>query len=78
VIAVDTSALMAVLLGGAQADDCVAVLESADRLLLSSGTLAEALIVAARRNVGAEMAMLIDGFGFEIASGAELRRLLCR
>jgi len=68
VIAVDTSALMAVLLGEAQADECASVLESAGSLLISSGTLAEALIVAARRNLGVEMAMLIDGLGFEIAS----------
>lgn len=67
-IAVDTSALMAVLLGEAQADECASVLESAGSLLISSGTLAEALIVAARRNLGVEMAMLIDGLGFEIAS----------
>ncbi|WP_353257011.1 type II toxin-antitoxin system VapC family toxin [Hyphomonas sp.] len=67
-IAVDTSALMAVLLGEAQADECTSVLESAGSLLISSGTLAEALIVAARRNLGVEMAMLIDGLGFEIAN----------
>ena len=67
-IAVDTSVLMAVLLGEAQADECASVLESAGSLLISSGTLAEALIVAARRNLGVEMAMLIDGLGFEIAN----------
>lgn len=67
-IAVDTSALMAVLLGEAQADECASVLESAGSLLISSGTRAEALIVAARRNLGVEMAMLIDGLGFEIAN----------
>ncbi|MGA1343772.1 MAG: type II toxin-antitoxin system VapC family toxin [Hyphomonas sp.] len=67
-IAVDTSALMAVLLGEAQADECASVLESAGSLLISSGTVAEALIVAARRNLGVEMAMLIDGLGFEIAN----------
>jgi ribonuclease VapC len=59
---------MAVLLGEAQADECASVLESAGSLLISSGTLAEALIVAARRNLGVEMAMLIDGLGFEIAN----------
>jgi len=67
-IAVDTSALMAVLLGEARAEDCAAVLESASDLLLSSGTLAEALIVAARRNVATEMAMLIEGLGFQITN----------
>ena len=32
------------------------------------GPVAEALIVSARRNVGAEMARLIDGLGFEVVS----------
>jgi ribonuclease VapC len=70
-IAVDTSALMAVLLGEAEADACAAVLEAEDELVISAGTMAEALIVAARRNVGAEMQALIDGLGFEIASVTE-------
>lgn len=67
-IAVDTSALMAVLLGEADADACASVLEGAGSLVISSGTLAEALIVAARRNIGAEMLMLIEGLGFEVAN----------
>lgn len=65
-IAVDTSALMAIVLNEPEADACVAVLEAEDDLLISAGTVAEALIVAARRNVGEEMAQLIDGLGFEI------------
>jgi ribonuclease VapC len=68
VIAVDTSALMAILLNEPQADACSAVLEAEERLLISAGTVAEALIVAARRNVGNEMAELIDGLGFEVVS----------
>lgn len=36
--------------------------------LLSSATLAETLIVAARRNVEAEAASLIDGLGLEVVS----------
>lgn len=70
-IAVDTSALMAVLLGEAEADACAAALETEDDLVISAGTQAEALIVAARRNVGAEMQSLIDGLGFEIVSVSE-------
>jgi len=68
VIAVDTSALMSVLLGEADADACASVLATADSLVISSGTLAEALIVAGRRNIGAEMLMLVDGLGFEVAN----------
>jgi ribonuclease VapC len=63
-IAVDTSALMAVVLGEAEADACIAALEIEDDILISAATIAEALIVAARRNVGDEMAKLIDGLGF--------------
>ncbi|PKR88807.1 VapC toxin family PIN domain ribonuclease [Pleomorphomonas diazotrophica] len=76
-IAVDTSALMAILLGEPEADTCAAALEVEDRLLISAGTLAEALIVSGRRNVGEEMSRLIDGLGFEIVSvtAASARRV---
>lgn len=67
-IAVDTSALMAIVLNEPVADACAAALEAEDHLLISAGTLAEALIVAGRRNVGEEVAQLIDGLGFEIVS----------
>jgi ribonuclease VapC len=65
-IAVDTSALMAIVLNDPQADACITALESEDDLLISAGTVAEALIVAARRNVGEEMERLINGLGFEV------------
>jgi ribonuclease VapC len=67
-IAVDTSALMAIVLNDPQADACIAALESEDDLLISAGTVAEALIVAARRSVGEEMERLIDGLGFEVVN----------
>ena len=67
-IAVDTSALMAIVLDEPEADGCIAALETEDDLLISAGTVAEALIVAARRSVGTEMASLIDGLGFEVVS----------
>jgi ribonuclease VapC len=63
-IAVDTSALMAIVLNEAEANACIAALEAEDDILISAGTIAEALIVAARRNVGEEIASLIDGLGF--------------
>jgi ribonuclease VapC len=65
-IAVDTSALMAILLNEPEADACMAALATADPVLISAGTLAEALIVAARRGIGEAMTRLIDGFGFEV------------
>jgi ribonuclease VapC len=67
-IAVDTSALMAIVLNEPEADACIAALEAEDDVLISAGTVAEALIVAARRNVGAEMASIIDGLGFEFVT----------
>lgn len=63
-IAVDTSALMAIVLDEAEADACIAVLEKEDKILISAGSIAEALIVGARRNVGEEIESLIDGLGF--------------
>lgn len=47
-IAVDTSALMAILLAEDQSEACIAELEAAPQVLISAGAMAEALIVAAR------------------------------
>jgi ribonuclease VapC len=65
---VDTSALMAVALNEPEAAACIAALEAEDELLISAGTVAEALIVSAARNVGEEVARLIDGLGFEVVA----------
>lgn len=67
-IAVDTSALMAIALNEKEADACISALEAEDNILISAGTVAEALIVAARRNVEGEVASLIDGLGFDIVA----------
>ncbi|WP_153005353.1 type II toxin-antitoxin system VapC family toxin [Aureimonas ureilytica] len=40
-------------------------MEATKTLIISTGTMAEALIVADRRGVGAEMRRLLDGLGFE-------------
>jgi ribonuclease VapC len=76
-MAVDTSALMAILLDEPQSDACIAALEAEDDIFISAGTVAEALIVAARRNVGAEMTSIIDGLGFEVVpvTAAAARRI---
>lgn len=76
-IAVDTSALMAIVLDQPQGEACMTAIEQADGLLISAGTVAEALIVAARRNVGEEVGALIAGLGFEIVSvtAASARRV---
>jgi ribonuclease VapC len=59
---------MAIVLNEPEADACIAVLEGEDQLLISAGTVAEALIVSRRRNVGEEIEGLIDRLGFEIVS----------
>lgn len=76
-IAVDTSALMAILLGEPEAEACMTALEQSGDLLISAGTMSEALIVAGRRNLGDEMTLLIEGLGFEITSvtSAAARRI---
>jgi ribonuclease VapC len=77
VIAVDTSALMAIVLDEPEAERCIAALEAEDAILISAGTVAEALIVSARCNVSAEMANLIDGLGFDVVpvTAASARRV---
>ncbi|WP_425624419.1 type II toxin-antitoxin system VapC family toxin [Agrobacterium radiobacter] len=65
-IVIDTSALMAILLNEPKADACAAALETDKPLLISAGTLAEAMIVAQRRGRGQELDMLIEGLVVEI------------
>lgn len=56
---------MAILLDEPEANACIAALEGDAHVLISAGTVAEALIVGARRNLGEEIAQLI---GFEVVS----------
>ncbi len=70
-IAVDTSALMAIVLDEPQAEACMEVLETETDIVISAGTVAEALIVATRRNVIDEVRTLIDGLGFAISPVTE-------
>jgi ribonuclease VapC len=67
-IAVDTSALMAIALDEPEAAACIAALEADDEILISAATVAESLIVAAHRNVGEGMARIIDGLGFNVVA----------
>jgi ribonuclease VapC len=59
-IAVDTSALMAILVGEPQGAACIAAFQAAREAVISAGTIAEALIVAAGRNLSDDMASLIE------------------
>lgn len=68
---------MAIVLGEVDADACIDALVAEQELVISAGTVAEALIVAGRRDLGEEVARLIDGLGFEIISvtAATVRRV---
>jgi len=70
-IAVDTSALMAILLDEDTASACADCLSSDQRLIMSATTLSEALIVSAGRNLGPEMAQMVSGLGIEIVAVTE-------
>ena len=59
---------MAILLDEPEAAACVAACATDDRIVISAATVAEALIVAGRRGLDAEMTELIDGLGLEIAN----------
>ncbi|EHR04136.1 type II toxin-antitoxin system VapC family toxin [Bradyrhizobium sp. WSM471] len=67
-IAVDTSALMAIVLDEPQADACITALETADEILISAASVAESLIAAARRGVDEEMNRLINDLGLNVIS----------
>lgn len=70
-IAVDTSAIMAILLGEPEGDACIDALEREDDIVISAASLAETLIVAGRRNIGEEAAQLLDGLGLEVSPVTE-------
>ena len=68
---------MAILLDEPKAEACMTAIQAADRLLISAGTVSEALIVAGRRNLAEDMAELIAGLDFEILplTAASARRI---
>ncbi|WID98235.1 type II toxin-antitoxin system VapC family toxin [Bosea vestrisii] len=65
-IVVDTSALMAIVLDEPEAKRCMTALAEEPNLSISAVTIAEALIVAERRGVQAEMTDLLGGLGFAV------------
>jgi ribonuclease VapC len=67
VIVVDASALMAILQREAGFEACMEALEAEREILISAGTLAEALVVAGRRGVDGEMTALVEDLGFTVA-----------
>jgi ribonuclease VapC len=72
VIAVDTSALMAIILSEPQATACLAAFEADSELVISAGNLTEALIVARRRNIAIRMQQLIDAYPLHVVPVTEV------
>lgn len=70
-LVVDTSVLMAIALGELRADACSAVLQTESDVAIFAATLAEALIVAARRDCANEIAPMIYLLGFEVVAVTE-------
>ena len=70
-IVVDTSALLAIVLDEPPSDACIAALEAEHEVLISAGTLAEALIVSGRRGVGDGVDRLVTSLAFMVAPVTE-------
>jgi ribonuclease VapC len=66
VIAVDTSALMAIILEEPDAAACSVALANATGLIISAGTLTEALIVAGSRDLLEQMDRIVTNSGFKV------------
>jgi ribonuclease VapC len=64
-IVIDTSALIAIMLAEPEAADCLAAIGD-NRVFISAGTLAEALVVAAARGSIETMAALIEELDLEV------------
>jgi len=72
VIAVDTSALMAIALKEPATEGCIAALEAADEIVISAGTLSEVLIVSTQQaSLRLALTDLIDSFGFNVVPVTE-------
>ena len=65
-IVVDTSALVAILLNEPEAEVCSQALEVETDVRISAGTLAEALIVAMKRQRAEDMRLLVEGLGLTV------------
>lgn len=67
-IVVDTSAPIAIVMGEPAGPLCLAALETETEVLMSAGTLAELLIVAARLGITEQVVGFVDGGGFNIVT----------
>jgi|SRR5579859_3678570 len=65
-IAVDTSALMTILLHESRVSDCIAILSTSSHSVISAGTLAEVRVVAGLRGLTPELNTMLDRMRFEV------------
>jgi ribonuclease VapC len=65
-VIVDTSALLAIVVGEPARDACLDAIEKADDLRMSAATLAECLIVSIGKGVAGEMRALLDVLDAEV------------
>ena len=68
VIAIDTSAIFAIVLGEPESQACMVALAAETRILISAGSVVECLVVAARRDLVDETNMLLDELGLEVVT----------
>lgn len=70
-IVADTSALMAITFDEPAADRCGICLSGQDQVLISAGSLTEAFVVAARRNVTEALEALLDNIPYVVIPTTE-------
>ncbi len=70
-IVADTSALIAMALGEPAAEACISAIEAEAEILVSAGTVTEALIVATGRNVVDELLDVLDRAGCTVVPVTE-------
>jgi ribonuclease VapC len=65
---VDTSAPVAIILGEATGGACLAAIERETQLLMSAGTLAELMVVAARLRISDQILAFLESAEFEFVT----------
>ena len=65
-MAIDTSALLAIAFGEAQREACITAMELDADVIISAGTLTEALIVSALRGFGDNVASVVRDLRMEV------------
>ena len=76
-IAVDTSALLTVLLREKNYEECINAMSRDKELVISAGTLAEANLVSGLRNVGSKLQELVASLPLQVVpvTGEVARRI---